>query len=425
VSWKALFLHTALYLILACANVVAGGGTEQNNGVEQKAETSPGGVISSSEWPRWRGPNGDSIVREASWNPSALSGDPKFLWKANVEKGYSSMAISGGYLYTLGYADRNDTVYCLDAANGKVKWKHTYPSTPGQYTGPKGTPTVDEGQVYTVSRDGKVFCFEAENGKVLWQKDIQSGFGLFAPEWGFAGSPCITGDLLLLNAGKSGLALDKKNGKKIWTSEAATTGGYATPVVFEYKKTQYAAIFGQKALYVVEAKTGKVLSSYGWVTGYDVNAADPLIIGNRIFITSNYNKGCALLELKGNKLVELWSNRDMAAHFSSPIYLDGYIYGHDADARYSGNLRCLDAKTGKTKWSERMGMVSIIVLENKLVILDGKGTLRVAEASPTGYTELTKAGVLKRTNWTPPVFANGRIYCRNVIGDIVCVDVSR
>ena len=422
-SCKALLVQTALYLILGAAIVLAGGGTEQKDGAKRKAELSPGDVISSSEWPRWRGPNGDSIVREASWNPDALSGDPKILWKADVGKGYSSMAISGGYLYTLGYSDRKDTVYCLNAANGEVKWKYTYSSAPSQYTGPKATPTVDEGRVYTVGRWGELFCFNAENGKVLWQKNIQSDFGLFAPEWGFAGSPCITEDLLLLNAGKSGLALDKKNGEAIWASEPATTGGYATPVVFDYKKTQYAAMFGEKALYVVEVQTGKQLASYGWVTGYDVNAADPLVVGNRIFITSNYGQGCALLELKGKKLVELWSNRDMAAHFSSPIYLKGYIYGHDADARYSGNLRCLDAKTGETKWAERMGMVSIIVLENKLVALDGKGTLRVAEASPSGYTELARTRVLKRTNWTPPVFVDGRIYCRNVIGEIVCVDV--
>ena len=423
-NFKILLLITAPYLLLVSSAIPAGGKAEPKDVAEPKAEIHPGGTISGSEWPRWRGPNGDSIVREASWNPSALSGDPRILWKTNVGKGYSSMAISGGFLYTLGYADRKDTVFCLDAITGEVKWKHSYPSKPGQYIGPKATPTVDEGRVYTVSRGGDLFCFNAENGKVLWQKNIQNDFGLFAPNWGFAGSPCITGDLLVLNAGKSGLALNKINGKTIWASEAATRGGYATPVLFEYNDKQYAAMFGEKALYVVEVKTGKVLSSYGWVTGYDVNAADPLIIGNRIFISSNYGKGSAMLELRGDTLQPLWQNRKIASHFSSHIYLDGYIYGHDSDARRSrGNLVCVDAKTGKAQWTERMGMVSIILIGRKLIILDGKGILHVAEATPTAFKETAKAKVLNRTNWTPPAFAGGRIYCRNIVGDVVSIDV--
>jgi outer membrane protein assembly factor BamB len=335
------------------------------------------------------------------------------------------VAISDGSLYTLGYEDRNDTVYCLDAATGKVKWKHSYPSTPGQYTGPKSTPTVDNGKVYTLSRSGALFCFDKENGKVLWQKDIEKDFSLFAPQWGYAGSPVIRGDMLLLNAGESGLALDKNSGKKIWASKAATTGGYATPVLFPYEGIQHAALFSQTGLYVIEVESGKQLASYGWRTGYDVNAADPIVVGNRIFITSNYGKGCALLEFKGKELVKIWSNTDMAAHFSSPIYLNGYIYGHDADARYRGNLRCLDAKTGKTMWTERLGMVSIIALDDKLLILDEKGILRVLEASPSSYTELAQSRVLTRTNWTPPVFVEGLIYCRNAIGDLVSVDVRK
>jgi outer membrane protein assembly factor BamB len=117
-----------------------------------------------------------------------------------------------------------------------------------------------------------------------------------------------------------------------------------------------------KALNVVDVLTGKQLASYRWTTSYDVNAADPLVRDSKIFITSNYGNGCALLELKDNRLEKIWENRDMAAHFSSPLYLNGYIYGHDADARYSGSLRCLDAETGESKWAEKMGMVSLIAV---------------------------------------------------------------
>jgi outer membrane protein assembly factor BamB len=181
-----------------------------------------------------------------------------------------------------------------------------------------------------------------------------------------------------------------------------------------------------KALYVVEVQTGKQLASYRWSTRHDVNAADPVVIGNKIFISTNYGKGSAMLELQGDGLRLLWQNEQIASHFSSHIYLDGYIYGHDSDVRSSrGNLICVDAETGKIQWAEKMGMISIISVGGKLLILDSKGILHMAEATPEAFEETVSVRVLDRTSWTPPAFANGRIYCRNTTGDIAAIDVGK
>ena len=393
-------------------------------GAEEKSDANS--EEASAGWPGWRGPYADSIIPQADWDPSALKDGIDPVWTTNVGMGYSSMAVVNGRLYTMGNMNDEDTVYCLDAATGNIVWKYSYPARLGQYPGPRATPLVDEGKVYTLSQKGHLYCFDAGSGRIIWNKHIQDDFVLSSPGWGFAGSPVIAGDRIILNAGKSGLALRKQDGEKIWSSDKLTRGGYATPVLFDHEGEQYAAIFGERALVVVNLETGEELTSYYWMTSSDVNAADPLIIEKRIFISSNYGKGAAMLELKNNKLELLWKNMRIASHFSSHIYLDGYIYGHDSDARRStGNLVCIDAETSEGKWAQQMGMVSFIAIGGNLVILDGTGNLHVAEATPKAYKEISQAKVLDNISWTPPVFAHGHIYCRDITGDIVSLDMRR
>ena len=191
------------------------------------------------DWPRWRGPNGDGISPETDWNPKALENGPKIVWKKNVGMGY----IKG-----------KDVVSCLEAETGKEKWQFSYPCELGQYSGPRATPCVDGDAVYTMSQEGDLHRFRAADGKVQWHINIVEAFKVYAPSWGFAGSPVVEGDLVILNAGVNGIAVDKKTGKKIWVSGSGA-GGYATPVMYDYEGKRHAAIFGQKALYAVFGMT--------------------------------------------------------------------------------------------------------------------------------------------------------------------------
>jgi len=379
-----------------------------------------------SDWSRWRGPEGNGISTETEWNPEALSKGPRIVWKANVGIGYSCIAIKGSSLYTMGNRKGQDVVYCLDAMTGRMAWKYSYPCAPGQHPGPRATPTVDGSVVYTLSKEGHLFCFSADKGKVRWQRNIVQDFNVQPPTWGFAGSPVIEGELLILNAGVSGLALNKRTGERAWVSKPGI-GGYATPVIYDYKGNRYAAIFGQKAIYGVAVETGRKAWSYPWITSYDANAADPLVHDNRVFISSNYGSGCALLDINGRKPKLIWKNKNINSHFSSFILIDGYIYGNDGFAGSSrGVFRCVDIETGKEMWGKGLGFGSLIAADNKLILLNEKGNLFIAKATPSSYQEISSApAVLSRTCWTPPVLCEGMIYCRNHRGDLVCIDVGK
>jgi len=376
----------------------------------------------ADEWAQWRGTHRNSISSEKNWNPYSLQSAAKVLWKTNINKGYSGIAVNGERIYTLGNNGRKDTVYCLDKNTGRILWQYSYSCSGGQYPGPRATPTVDNDRVYTLSGKGDLYCFNASNGTVIWSKNLQSAYNVQLPTWYLAGSPLVVDNMLFLNANISGIALNKYNGNTIWASRSGTCG-YAAPVFFKIGGTRGVLIFGAKALYGVELTSGKVLWSYPWVTSNDVNAADPLVFDNKIFITSGYGKGCALLEFSSSSVRRIWQNTAIASHFTSPVYFNGFIYGVHGNAG-SGRLRTLDPATGQIKLDQNLGFGSFIIVDNKLIYLRENGTITIATASPYQYSLIASAKLLSSTHWTPPSFANGRLYIRNVQGYIVCVDLS-
>ena len=377
----------------------------------------------AQDWPRWRGPDGNGISTETQWNPSALAGQPKILWKASVGTGFSSMAVRGNLLYTLGNENDTDTVYCLDAETGKKVWSYSYPCALGSYPGPRSTPFVDGESVYTLSQEGHLFSFNAGTGKVRWKKHLVNDFGANPPMWNFAGSPVAAGNLLLLNAGKAGLALDKNTGAKVWSSGSGP-GGYSTPVLAEYGGRSAMVIFGQRAVYGVDILNGAPLWSFDWQTDSDVNAADPVAFDGKVFVASAYDRGCAVYDVSSSRPAVVWRSGVFKTHFSSFVLIDGFIYGIDGDARQqsAGVLRCVEARTGKVAWSANLGFGSLISVGGRLIVLNGTGTIIVADASASGYRELAKTSLPRYQYWTPPAFSRGRLFVRNLRGDLFSID---
>ena len=388
-------------------------------------------LLHAEDWPRWRGPDLNGISKETNWTAGWPREGPKQLWKADVGIGFSSVAVANGRAFTMGNRDERDTVYCFNAETGALVWKHTYPCIldPRFYEGgTSATPTVDGERVYTISKRGDLFCFAAATGKIQWQKNLIKELGLQLPAndqdnwWGFAGSPLVRGDLLLLNAASDGIALNKSDGTIVW-SNGKGLSGYSTPVPFKQNGKELIFLAAAESIVAVADQSGKVLWRYPWKTAYNVNAPDPIMSGDKVFISS-YRHGCALLQMKGDDVEKVYENRNINNHLNSCVLIDGFLYGIDGDAGYAGGLTCIEFQTGALKWSEKsIGTGALMAAGNRLIVQGAKGELIIAEASAEGFKPLARAQVLGGKCWTVPVLSNGRIYCRNSKGDLVCLDV--
>jgi outer membrane protein assembly factor BamB len=379
-------------------------------------------------WPRWRGPNGDGISMEADWAPEALAGGPKILWKVEIGAGHSNVAIKNNRLYTIG----TKGVFCLNADTGEEVWRYS----DVRFVGPQSTPTVDGNFVYALSYNGSLFCLKTKNGKLRWEKDLVNDLKSPFPKYGFASSPVVEGDLVILNAKTTAIALNKKTGDMIWEGVVIDDkiGRYfSTPVIYNHDGKRYVLTFRHSGLFSMNAKTGELLWFYEWTKSGSPNVVDPMVFDNKVFISSSETDArCALLDIKGNEPNVLWENENMSNHISTSVYIDGYLYGIDGD--YHRNikdcsLRSIDFKTGDLMWEKEMRGASLMAANGKLIILEDNGTLHIAEATPSAYKEISSGDVLLgeqkfRKFWTPPVLYKGKIYCRNNAGDLICIDVS-
>lgn len=369
-------------------------------------------------WPHYRGANRDGISTEKL----AFSGEaPTQVWKASIGIGFTSMAVSDGLVYASGNTDNKDTLHCLDAKTGKSVWTFSYAQAldPNLYEGgPNATPTVAGKHVYVLARDGFTACLDAKTGKEVWKKNLAQEVGAAKPSWGFSGSPTVLGRALFLNVGSHGTAVEAATGKVVWKS-GGDAAGYASVIPMGGAKDASLMVFAKDALVGVDAASGKKLWSFPWTTNHGVNAADPIIQGTQVFISTAYEYGCAVLDISGQPK-EVWRNKDMRNKFNACVAINGSIYGFD-----ESNLRCVDWKTGKVQWEKGgLGMGSLAACNGKLVILSEKGELVIAEATPSAFTEVSRTQALSFKCWSSPAIADGRIYVRNDKGTLVCLAVK-
>ena len=384
-------------------------------------------LVQAEDWPNWRGPRHDGISREAL--PKADFS--KIAWRTKIGVGFSSMAVADGRVFALGCSGKRrgneETFWSLNAANGKVLFKNTYAAKLVDNLhegGPCATPTVDEDRVYVLAKDGQLFCFSTGSGRTIWKANLMELAGLARPpEWGFAGSPLVLGDKLIVEATFT-LALDKMTGKEAWRGKAYRPA-YGSPVPLLFKGKTYLATLKTDGLVILDAANGKTVAFQDWRTAFRTNSTTPIVIGNKIFVSTGYRRGCALFEFTGDGLKQIYANRNLSNHFNNSVVLGDFIYGFNGNTHMLGakQLVCLRLADGAVQWRQdgyRCG--SLIAVKNHLLVLGERGKLALGHASPKGFAPTAEAQVLGGKCWTPPVFANGRIYARNAAGDLVCVD---
>lgn len=373
------------------------------------------GIAGAADWPQFRGPNRDGISPEAAVLKSWPAGGPKVLWTAPVGEGYSQVVSVKGRLYTLAQQGEEQVALAIDGATGRRLWRTRIDGeyNDGQGDGPRSTPTVDGDMVYALSANGKLAALRAGNGQVAWQHDLRAEYGANPPQWGISTSPLVEGNLLIVNVGGAGnkaiVAFDKTNGKTVWTSQG-DGAGYSAPIAITVRGVRQIIVFTADAVLSISPKDGRLFWRSGWKTSYDVNAATPIFLPpDKLFVSSGYDTGAALLQINRTNVSEVWRSRGMKNQFSSSVLHNGILYGFD-----NSTFKAIDAATGAERWKQRgFGHGSLILAGGHLVVLSDRGKLALVSATPEEYRELGNAQVLEGKCWTSPSLADGRLYVRN------------
>lgn len=411
--------------------------------LSQKATRDPAADAAKS-WPQFRGPNRDGWGSDATLNTNWNAKPPKKLWETPCGGGYSSLAVVNGRVYTQDRQGNDERVFCLDASTGKLIWEHRSPEDYsgfklGYAGGPRATPTVDGNRVYTVGATGHLLCLQEGPGNTvtrLWGVELMAEFRAPLPSWGFASSPLIDGDLVIVQAGGrdgSVVAFDTRTGGKRWAADS-DRNGYSSPVIATLGGVrQVVAVTGQSVL-GIRPDNGEILWKKPWKTDHDGNVAMPVVAGDYVFVSSNYGKGCALFHITATdggpdaKTVYLRPNKVMRNHHSTCVHVDGFVYGFDND-----QLKCVDLKAGDVvdDWlppeaSRKLQKGSLIAAGKQLIGLTQNGHLFVGPADPkefafTGFLPNTLSG---SECWAMPALADGKLYLRDAT-KVLCLDVSK
>jgi outer membrane protein assembly factor BamB len=387
----------------------------------------------AAEWPQWRGAARDGVWKEHGpperFPPEGLTA----RWRQPVGGGYAGIAVAHGRVYTL---DRQkaprevERVLCLDAATGKTLWTFAYSVSYGKMeygNGPRSTPTVHDGRVYTFGAVGHLHCLDAVTGKLLWSHDTVKEFQGRVPTWGHACSPLVDGARVLVQPGSEDnaclMAFDRTTGNSVWRT-LPDRPGYSSPVLIETPAGRQLIYWTAEHVNGLDPATGKVRWQVPHTTDYDVTISDP-IYHDGVLLVSDYWKGSKAIQLdeRGLNPKVIWEGRFLSLLMATPLYRDGHLYALD---RRDG-LKCIELKTGKVKWEgehvtpkDRNPQASFAWIDaNRALILNTPGELLLAELTPAGYRQLSKATVVGKT-WANPAFAAGCVFARNDT-EIVCV----
>jgi len=373
-----------------------------------------------ADWPQWRGPNRDGISKETGLLKEWPSQGPPLVWKTNgTGQGYSSMAISEGRLFTMGIRGNSEFVIAFDVATGRPLWvrPHGTPFRNDRGDGPRGTPTVDGDRLYTLGANGDLSCLEVNTGHIVWSLNVLQKFSASNIHWGLSESPLVLGDRVLVNPGGpdvSIVALNKKDGSLIWKSQS-DKAGYSSAMPLQVGDIPQAVFFtGSRAL-GLDVRDGRLLWQYSRVANNTANAATPIVRSNRVFLSSDYGTGCALLELKpsGKEVTaqEIYFNQNMKNHHSSCVLVGDTLYGYS-----SSILTALRFDDGQVAWKDRsVGKGSLVYADGRLYCFSEKGQVGLVEATPEEYREKGRFSIPQESlpTWSHPVVAGGHLYLRD------------
>jgi outer membrane protein assembly factor BamB len=383
------------------------------------------------DWPQWQGPDRTGLSKETGLLREWPASGPPIVWSAsNLGGGYGSIAVKGDRVYLQGLKGSTSIVSALNRADGKSVWSKTIgPSASNdQGDGPRGTPTVDGDRLYVLTENGDLACLKTD-GTAVWQRNILRDFGGRNLRWLISESPLVDGNNVIVTPGGRGagmVALDKMTGKTVWTSkELSDTAGYASPIVADVQGVRTLMTLTSNAGVGVRASDGKLMWHYERAANDVANITTPIFFDNKVFYTSAYDTGGALLGLSAQngevKATEIYFTRNMKNHHGGVVLVNGYLYGFNDSI-----LTCLEFATGKQMWRDRsVGKGAVTYADGHLYLQGENNVVGLAEASPNGYVEKGRFSIADQglPSWAHPVVSGGRLYVRNQ-GTLAAYDIK-
>jgi len=420
-------------------------------------------TLSAEDWPQWRGPNRDGVWLEQGIVDRFPADGLKILWRAPLGAGYSGPVVSAGRVFVtdrVAEPEQLERIHCFDSGSGEAIWSYTYPCPYDgiSYTaGPRAAVTIDQQRAYALGATGWLHCLEAASGQLLWRANLDEQFQIRGPDaesnrmpiWGIAAAPLVYDDLLILHiGGRQGacvVALDKLTGRERWRA-LDDRAQYSSPIVVQQAGHDVLVVWTGDNVVGLDPRSGRV----HWrsplpPSRMPIGVATPISSGSRLFVTSFYD-GSLMLRLDPDRLeVEpLWRavgpdeqhTEGLHSIISTPIFLGDYLYGVDS----YGELRCLEAATGKRLWEEdratprgRWSTIHFVRHEGQVWLFNEKGELIIAELSPAGYHEISRAQLISPTLeqlrqrggvcWSHPAFAQRCVFARND-NELVCAELA-
>jgi outer membrane protein assembly factor BamB len=432
----------------------------------------PGGGR-GDDWPGWLGPKGDGVWREDGIVEKFPRGGPPVKWRVKIGPGYSGPAVAAGRVYVM---DREaekqpnprpgqpagrrgipgkERVLCLDADSGERLWKHEYDCTykVAVPTGPRTTPVVRDGKVYTLGAMGDLLCLDARKGTVLWSKNFVKDCKAPVPVWGWSATPLVDDRrvyCLVGGKGSAAVAFDKDKGTEVWKAVTAEEVGYAPPALIEAGGKKQLVVWPVEKVCSLNPETGeeywsKPYPAEGPPQRPGVSIATPRQVGDLLFVTSFYHGAMAFKLAKDRPGAELlWKAKSdnpqkpdtLNGCMTTPLVKGGHVYGICG----FGELRCLEVKTGKQVWQTYdaldgkkgfLGTAFLVEHKDRCFLFNDQGDLVIARLTPKGYKEIDRAHILdtsqeqrgRKVVWCYPAFAGRCMFVRND-KELVCVSLA-
>ncbi len=448
---KASFALTAVCLcLLSCKDAATAEKKEQAVG-------NPG-----QDWPCFLGPTHNGVSSEKGiitpWPAQGL----RVVWYKEIGTGYSAPSVSGDRLFLFDRKKDHARLTAMDRKTGENLWTFEYPTDYedryGYNNGPRCCPVVDGERVYTYGPEGMLCCIDANSGKEVWKVDTIHDFKVRQNFFGVASTPLVEGDVLIAQVGGcEGEDEDRPNGSGIVAFDKLTgkikyrlgdeLASYSSPVVATIAGRRWCFVLARGGLIGFDPTSGKQDFHFPWrCPDYEsVNAANPVVADDKVFISEGYGPGSALLKVKPGGCEVIWTDKQhreksMKAHWTTPILHDGYLFGDSGRNTPDANLRCIELATGKVMWvADDLGHSSLLMVDGHLICLTEKGRLRLLKVNHEKYDEVSRMYVkepdkdgwsdargkplLEGPCWAAPALAHGLLYLRGK-NNLVCLELT-